>query len=57
MSDDSSKTYVYKSAIEQIRVMIEEMKNDHNDGWVQEGYRLQLEYIQRFIEEALKNEK
>lgn len=54
---EANKTYVYKSAIAQIRDMIEEMGNDHNDGWVQEAYRQELKNIQRLIEEALKDEK
>lgn len=56
MSDNVQKTYVYRSAEKQVRDMIEEMQNEHNDGWVQAAYRQELSNIKRLIEVAL-NEK
>lgn len=40
---------------QQILDLIREMRNPRNDGWMQEGIRLDLINLQRLIEGALNN--
>ena len=47
--------YVSTDITGKVQELIFEYKNPRNDGWVQEGFRNQLEALKATIQDALEN--